>query len=364
MLNGLSFVPVYRFFNRSTLAHFYTTSEDERAAILANMPAFSLEGAAFKVSGVPAAGLEPVHRFLNQSTGVHFYTISATEKAYLMANLPQFRYEGVAYYASQVPVGIMKPLYRFFVARTGTHFYSASESEKNQIVNTLPGYSFENAAYFVVDSSYAPIPHSGITDQQCYEAGSDIVVACSASSVVALNSQQDGHRTAVNTMSYSEVPKPGGGTYARTECIKDNGTGLVWEGKTASGLRASSNTYSNYDDPNKAQKPDGSRPTQAEVGAADNTMGYVKSVNALALCGYSDWRRPTPAELQSIVDYSFGPANLAWFPNAGLSFQNFWSSSADASNVQLASSFGFTNGGGGSQYRYVNYAVRLVRGGQ
>ena len=38
-----------------------------------------------------------------------------------------------------------------------------------------------------------------------------------------------------------------GGTYDLTECVKDNSTGLIWEGKPTSGDRSTDNTYTNYD---------------------------------------------------------------------------------------------------------------------
>ena len=44
---------------------------------------------------------------------------------------------------------------------------------------------------------------------------------------------------------YSEVANASGGFYAKTECVKDNLTGLVWEGKTASGSRLGTSTYTN-----------------------------------------------------------------------------------------------------------------------
>ena len=48
---------------------------------------------------------------------------------------------------------------------------------------------------------------------------------------------------------YSLVANASGGTYALTECVKDNSTGLVWEGKNPVGStsRLGSSTYTNYD---------------------------------------------------------------------------------------------------------------------
>ena len=35
--------------------------------------------------------------------------------------------------------------------------------------------------------------------------------------------------------------------FDKTECVRDNATGLIWEGKAASSLRAGSNKYTNFD---------------------------------------------------------------------------------------------------------------------
>jgi Protein of unknown function (DUF1566) len=213
-------------------------------------------------------------------------------------------------------------------------------------------------------------PHSGVTDQQCYEAGNNVLTACSSAGADALNTQQDGDRVAVNPMSYSEVPNPAGGNFARTSCVKDNVTGLIWEGKEASGTRAGGNTYTHYDSTTSAQKWNGStyvNPTAADIAASTNSMGYVAAVNAMALCGYTDWRLPTADELQGIVDYGVaypGPTiNTAWFPNTPSNW--YWSSSpyvgfADGAWV-VEFDDGYVDDYG---YRNYTYAVRLVRASQ
>ena len=170
---------------------------------------------------------------------------------------------------------------------------------------------------------------TGITASQCYAAGKTTWVNCTSAAAMALNSKQDGmigRDVSLDSsdgklgFSYSTV-----GSYAKTECVKDNITGLTWEGKPTSGLRAASNTYTHYDNTAAAQVWDGSdgfspvTPTQAQIDAATNTVSYVNAVNASALCGYTDWRLPTADELQGIVDYGVaypGPTiDGTWFPN-------------------------------------------------
>ena len=125
--------------------------------------------------------------------------------------------------------------------------------------------------------------------------------------------------------NYSLVPITSGGTYATTECVKDTSTNLFWEGKPTSGTRAATDRYTNYDDTTKAQKPSGN-PTAGDLSANTNSRGYVAAVNALALCGFADWRMPTNLELWGLVDSSQSPAiNNFWFPNTQ-SLNNYWTS--------------------------------------
>lgn len=170
---------------------------------------------------------------------------------------------------------------------------------------------------------------------------------------------------------FSLVAKASGGFYDVTACVKDNVTGLIWEGKTASGVRAGGNTYHNHDDVNQVQYGlDGFgnanlNPTVAQVNAAYNSVGYKNMVNGSNLCGSGGWRMPTLAELQVLYTASGGNGSntfTMWLPNTA----NWtWSSTPYVGNA--AYSFGsvhfldFTNGASGIQNRLANNFVRLVR---
>ena len=346
-------IPVYRFSNSATGAHFFTTSTTERDNVIATMsPPYSHEGEAFSVASAFSPGLSPVHRFYNTRTGVHFYTISESERATVAASLPQFLYEGVAYHASQVAGQGLIPFYRFYVPSRGFHFYTADEAEKASVIANLSAtYSYEGIGYYVLDTNWTAekLPHSGITDQQCYQAGGNALVACSASAATDLNAQQDGHRVAVNPMSYSAVPIPSRGgllLHPFTDCVRDNVTGLLWEGKTDDGgLRDKDNRYTNLGN-----------------GVATDASGYVAAVNAVQLCGYSDWRLPTMRELSGIVH--FGTANPSvsgtGFPNT-LS-DGYWSLEALSTDSTQAWAVDFTEGLSYTDSRSATYPVRLVRG--
>lgn len=324
-------IPLFRFFNRSTGAHFFTTSASERDHIVALMsPPFSLDGQAFSVASGFSPGLSPVHRFHNTQTGVHFYTISDSERAHIVATMPQFNYEGVAYHASLVGGQGLTPVYRFFAPSKGVHFYTADEGEKHNIIARLGNhYVFEGVGYYALDSAWRAekLPHTGVTDAHCFQggtleqvsAGTDVQVDCSATGSSALNPQQDGHRTAINPMYYSEIPNPAGGHFARTECVRDNVTGLIWEGKEQGGTRGGTNTYDNL-----SRRPGDTSPDT-------RVLNYVSNVNQQRLCGFSDWRLPTRNELVGIGDYGRQFAagiNTGWFPNTSVAAP-YWTEEAD-----------------------------------
>ena len=173
----------------------------------------------------------------------------------------------------------------------------------------------------------------------------------------------------VTNARYSLVANASGGTYALTECVKDTTTGLIWEGKTASPAtsRLGTSTYTNYDDVNSAQKWNGSNfvnPTQAEIDAGTNSIGYRNSVNASALCGYTDWRLPTKYELRGIMALGGSPMiDTTWFPNT-LAYY-YWTSTPYVGNSGYASYIYFSYGGfNGISLRYGYLAVRLVRASQ
>ncbi|AOW12375.1 hypothetical protein LPB72_07985 [Hydrogenophaga crassostreae] len=164
--------------------------------------------------------------------------------------------------------------------------------------------------------------------------------------------------TAAPTGKYSLI-----GSYSREECVKDNVTGLIWEGKPASGFRVSSNIHTNYDDSTQPQKPvdflSSPYPTQAEINAVSNTVGYANYVNSTALCGSSAWRLPTSEELATLFVENVWEDPL-WFPNSA-AVEGNWSSTpgSSASNALFV-----THGQAVNDLRggvTVGHRVRLVR---
>ena len=212
---------------------------------------------------------------------------------------------------------------------------------------------------------------------------------------------------------YSDVANTSGGFYAKTQCVKDNVTGLVWEGKTAdvtipaaptaplvSGVpnlmdaaylagiasrnaalatartnRAGNAPHTNYDSTTSAQKWDGSayvNPTLAEINDGSNSIGHVNLVNTSpGLCGFTTWRMPTKDELQGIVDGDKAISltepriDTTWFPNTSV-FNYYWSSSPYEGFPGYGWNVIYYDGranGGTNAYRHNSNTVRLVRCG-
>ena len=169
------------------------------------------------------------------------------------------------------------------------------------------------------------------------------------------NDPSDGH----GGFSFTKLDQNGTSLPASAtawSCVRDNVTGLVWEVKTDDGgIHDKDNTY----------RWGG----KTALGSGYGTYypdwdTLVDDSNSQRLCGYSDWRVPTRAELQGLVHYgsSYPAIDTDYFPNTPE--RNFWSvsPSGDASSYAWFVNFnvGYTSYG----YRDYYLQVRLVRTGQ
>ena len=226
----------------------------------------------------------------------------------------------------------------------------------------------KSAAWAITIQSPTPsvkLPHTGV--KQCYSANNSVLGSCTSVNVALFDINQDGWLSYMNPQSYSKVGKINGGTYDLTDCVKDNVTGLIWEGKTTQGPRGYNIAVSNLDDVNSPQKGPSLYPIAAEINNANNSIGYVNQVNASALCGFSDWRLPTAKELESLVDlskaFSTAPTvQKAWFPNT-YTARPYWSSTPSATDASQAWNVTFSTGSVGHSDRLNAMAIRLVRVG-
>ena len=139
---------VYRFFNSSTGAHFYTPSAGERDFVIATYPVFKYEGTSFYAYTTQVAGTSPVYRFFNKNTGAHFYTISAGERDFVIATYPAFSYEGPSWYAQTGTGGDATAMYRFFNTSNGSHFYTINAGERDFVQGAYPAFKYEGPVYY------------------------------------------------------------------------------------------------------------------------------------------------------------------------------------------------------------------------
>ena len=170
------------------------------------------------------------------------------------------------------------------------------------------------------------------------------------------------------TTGYGYVTNPAGGNFG-LNCIKDYSNGLIWEGKEPanSSLRFYGRKYTNFDSVTEYQKDTAFglvRPTQVEVDASTNSVGYKNAVNATALCGFSDWRIPSFEELQTLANGFAGSLpsiNTTWFPST-VSDTYLTSSKISPANHNEIKTFSFETGASGGSYRRIyTHHLRLVR---
>ncbi|HRH05362.1 MAG TPA: DUF1566 domain-containing protein [Burkholderiaceae bacterium] len=153
--------------------------------------------------------------------------------------------------------------------------------------------------------------------------------------------------------------------YDKSECVRDNATGLIWQGQTpaGTGLRSNNAFKTNYDNITKAQKWNGATyvfPNQADLDNSSNSLGFKNSINASNLCGFNNWRIPTKDELLSIVKLSEYPTiDNAWFPNTY--DWTYWSSSPVTGTDSESYVVRFYTGGVSKHVRDDSSSLPLVR---
>ena len=202
---------------------------------------------------------------------------------------------------------------------------------------------------------------------------------CSNGRDATASSDSDGHAG----FSFTKLDSSGSALPAVATtwfCVKDNVTGLIWEVKQGGngiygddGLHDSDDEYNWYDtDPTTNGGADGYADDDGAACAGYtpgipstycNMQAYTARVNAIGLCGATDWRMPTVVELSGLVNFNRSSTAIdqLYFPNTRGS--HYWSSSPAGGDSELAWYVNFYDGNAYYLKRSnVNY-VRLVRSG-
>lgn len=189
-------------------------------------------------------------------------------------------------------------------------------------------------------------------------------------------SAADGSPLAIQNVSWAAAGDEASGSH--WGCVRDNVTGLIWEAKLsdAAGPRYFDNSYTWYNSSLPAAMQGelygavhgAICPAPADEGPAKcNTEFYVAYVNSIQLCGFSDWRMPTPEELVSLINNGIepgsGPVVDTRFLGPTSEF-GYWSASPFVNDNSIAWYVGFGNGYVSTFNKESGGHVRLVRGGQ
>jgi chitinase len=166
-----------------------------------------------------------------------------------------------------------------------------------------------------------------------------------------------------------------------TACVRDNVTGLIWqvkENQDANSLNYEDQTFTWY-----AEDNNGNFAGDLNSGAANcnvpseacNTNDYIVAINSQGMCGFFDWRLPTPNELQSIIHYGKTTPPMVdsiFFPHLGTSRETplwYWTSQSSADGVsddiaRNAWAYDLNTGSDGFLDKTLNHHVILVRAGR
>ena len=145
-----------------------------------------------------------------------------------------------------------------------------------------------------------------------------------------------------------DITNPAVATYFdKTECVRDNMTGLIWQGHTpasSGSLRDNDKYFTNVNEV-KIKQFDSSAliSSKIQLESTMNALQYIKNTNNSKLCGMTRWRLPSKNELQVILKPSLVPStDNEWFPNSPNTW--YWTDPSDGTFEYSAVSLSFKLG--------------------
>ena len=157
MVTSVPVVPLYCFYSAYMRDYMWTISEDEKQylenALRTGKETYQYQGISGYVQNYATDQNLPVYRFWNKKTTDHFYTTNAVEKQQLEADLASgkdnYVYEGIAWY---VPVISDYPVYRFYDTAAFNHYYTSDPqlqvSLAQAYLNGTGTYRYEGIAWY------------------------------------------------------------------------------------------------------------------------------------------------------------------------------------------------------------------------
>jgi hypothetical protein len=138
-------VSMWRAYNRTADYHFFTTSEGEFQAAVANGYTDESTGKpTFFVLNTGESGSGPVFRMYNPNAGRHYYTASAYERDSLRdVGWVYEKDEGFVFPSLEAQT---TEVFRLYNKNSGVHLYTADAAEKDAILARFPGIWFQHAS--------------------------------------------------------------------------------------------------------------------------------------------------------------------------------------------------------------------------
>jgi hypothetical protein len=143
-------MPMYHFYNKTTGAYFFTTSEAERWRVVARKQSYiSFQGTAFTIDTSSTANVVPLYRMYNKAGERYFYTASERE----LAAAKRLRHHGKPTYTNLAVVAKVSlttgaPVYRLYCRRTNSTVWTTSAAEKAALMRTKQ-WKYNGVAFFL-----------------------------------------------------------------------------------------------------------------------------------------------------------------------------------------------------------------------